>query len=773
MALIRLLLTAVLLFESISVALGAWAKFQDATTPSGVTTFAPLHVGAGGFLTGGAIAADGTKVARTDTFGAYYYNPTAINCGNANRTGCWQQLITGSSMPIASQVPLNNAGVYEIAIAPSNTARFYLFNGTSDSGTGDGCLYVTTDHGTTWTKSASFTCITVNEANTFPQKTYGPYIAVDPINECVVWVGTPGNGVLYSADCGSTWTQVSTGTIPGGGALSGAHGGNLIAYDRTSATSGGKTQGLYITSYGTGVYRSVNASAGASATFSQLNTTGMPTTHQHLVVDQTGVVWIIDASGTDTGKGQLNKYAAGAWSKPIGTSVTNYASLHTVAVDPGNASNIYVGQDNGDVNVSVNGGSTWSASVSHSRTATDIPWLAWTNENYMSNGDQIFDPVDRSLWFFEGIGVWRVASPGTTNAWVSFSAAIEQLNSEWMVYPWFPGAGLVPTYLDRPAFLITSPTTYPSTHGLANPITAAIVAGHGADWTPATAGFVEAIGDGGSDQSGYSTDYGSTWTNFAALPTGVPSSFIGGSIAISATDKTNSMWMLSNDGGIWCTTNQGASWTHQTVGSGDTGWNHFSFLRRNTLVADRVNGGTFYAYNDGLSTTAAGIYKTSSGCGSWSQVYTGFLASGFNYTGNNSQMRSVPGVANDLFFASGTQGSFPRSLNSPSTGAFFYECTGSGALTCNAVPNVLEVWGFGFGKPKPAGSGYPAIYIYGWVSNVLGVWRSDDHGVSWTQLSGAFPCSMDQIVVVEGDANTYGTVYLGHAGSGACVGTLH
>ena len=51
----------------------------DAGTPS----WQPLRIGGGGFIRGMDIAPDGTYVCNTDTYGAYYWNPTAPSPGNA------------------------------------------------------------------------------------------------------------------------------------------------------------------------------------------------------------------------------------------------------------------------------------------------------------------------------------------------------------------------------------------------------------------------------------------------------------------------------------------------------------------------------------------------------------------------------------------------------------------------------------------------------------------------------------------------------------------
>src|ERR1700722_20274273 len=93
----------------------------DASVTPGSTIWKTLRVGAGGWVQGLAIGPDGTKFSRTDTYGAYLWNPS---------TSLWQQIVTSTSMPAAVVGPGAGDGVYAIAIAPSNTMRFYMtFNG--------------------------------------------------------------------------------------------------------------------------------------------------------------------------------------------------------------------------------------------------------------------------------------------------------------------------------------------------------------------------------------------------------------------------------------------------------------------------------------------------------------------------------------------------------------------------------------------------------------------------------------------------------------------
>jgi len=66
-------------------------------------------VGAGGFVTVSDLLSDGTKLVRTDTFGAWIWNPSLASPGNAGGLGAWVQAATAVSMPasITSQSTVN------------------------------------------------------------------------------------------------------------------------------------------------------------------------------------------------------------------------------------------------------------------------------------------------------------------------------------------------------------------------------------------------------------------------------------------------------------------------------------------------------------------------------------------------------------------------------------------------------------------------------------------------------------------------------------------
>ena len=575
------------------------------------TVFHALKIGAGGFLHNldiqcdrgiGRCAGTGTttKVARTDTYGAYWYNPNATNCGNAAATGCWQQLITVASFSDSLfNICFAACGVYEIRIAPSNTSHIYMYGP-------NGNVYGSTNKGATW-KRTSFVNVAVN-SNDQGTASFGPYMAVDPVNENVVIAGTPSGGAFYTTNGGTSWVQISGLCTPSTPSGAGQGGGYLIAFDPTTS-SGGSTPGIYISCYGTGVYHTLGGVSGAFTL-----TKGTPTTHQHMVIDSAGSLYLVD-NGNDY---NINVYAGGSWtSYSVGSG--GYGPVNSVAVDPSDNSKIVVQNVGGQISYTKTGPSgTWSQlTYNTSRTATDIPWLAKTNEAYMSAGNIIYDPAQSNvLYFAEGIGVWYT-SPGSypLAAWTSQSAAIEQLAAIWIISP-PTSAGSTDGYpfltaADRPGWQITATTQpYPPNHSIndnSGDARAAIVWGFSADWCSSASGTIALLAQGLSNNveySGISTTGGTynSWTLFTSLgtpPRNSSTTHKGGTMACSTPG--NIVWMLGNNGGLYYTINGGASWLPSSTGlaMSDFGWNLSYQYDRQNVIADRVNAHTFYAYNSG------------------------------------------------------------------------------------------------------------------------------------------------------------------------------
>ena len=676
------------------------------------TTWKPLRIGAGGYVRGLDVSSDGTMVARTDTYSAYLWDGTQ-----------WDSLVNNASLPAGDLIPQNGQGVYEIRIAPSNTSRLYMMYA--------GYLYRSDSKGALWTKT-SFPVATFNANDSYAQN--GQKMAVDPVNQNIVYAGTPTNGLWLTIDAGTTWSQV-----PAFNASTSLVGFNII-FDPSSGVSGGKTQGIYAAAYGTGVYHSTDGGVTWNLT------TGGPTHVSYVAMATTSALYAAENSTN-----LLWKYSSGTWSQlPTGVGGNG---VQAIAVDPFNNSHLVVVMPGGAVDSSFDAGNTWSGVDWTATTllSSDIPWLVHSG-GYVTAGGAIFDPkVPGKLWVSDGDGVWYLSNlptSGNLSPGVIYndqSLGIEQLVPNEIVA--VSGHPIVASW-DRGIFYSQNPDQFPSDY---YPDTFA--AGWSIDYAATSTNYLAGIVEWGNEQaSGYSTDGGQTWQTFASIPAW-PGYANGGTIAVSS--PTNIIWAPADSVQPEYTTNGGSTWNLITL-PGISSWSGFDwayYLHARTVTADRVLPNTFYLYFGGL-------YKTTNGGATWTQVYTGEITL---FSGYNSQIKSVPGKAGELYFTGGSQGSG----QTEATEAFMHSL--DGGATWTAIPSVNEVYDFGFGKAAP-GTTTPALYIVGWVNHVYGIFESDNSGQSWTQI-GLWPTgSVDGPKAISGDLGIYGRVYIGLGGQGYVYG---
>ena len=747
--------------------------------------FSRVPIGSGGWTMEVVMASDGTKIAREDTYGLWWYNPIAT-CGNDAHTGCWQQSITAASMPSDALGSLKTGGCFDTSfdctttggadICAANTAVWAIqFNGY---------VYITATRGQSWSLT-NFTRTTVpNQAG---PKQLSKQLAFSPQNCNVIYASTPSNGAFYTLNGGSTWTRltnVGTGSKFPGASIGGGH---LFFFDPTDPM--GDT--VYISTYGTGVYKCTSATTHPSCI--ELNSSGMPTSHYKLRVDGDGDVWMVTNTGSN---GNISKYADGAW--------TSYSSLADqfagIAIDPRNGY-VYAIDGGGYMYFTLNGGHTWNGPVKVALVANDIPWLASTGGQF-SQASIDFDPSQSHvLYSAEGIGIWTTTPPTTAcgrscanTTWTSQSAQIENMVVNWIISP--PGGHPIVFVWDRCAFTAQGLTSYPSTEGTDMPVPGYLPQGWSGDWQ--TGGGIVALcnGVGGSSTniSGYSTNYGGAWSLFggrgtgtAVIPNLIAGAGNGGCIAIASMPDFNpgSSGLIvtvgtdngSNANQPYYSNDGGASWHAATISGintrGTTGWNANYYQSVQNCAADRLNG-YVYLYNNGATGAGTeGIYQSSDGS-SWARVSNrGTFKTGANYAGSQ-QMRTVPGEAGELWLTYGRQGT-----NHPQPTPL-YHCSGGGGplMTCATIWNLKEVWAIGFGKPQTAGS-YPAIYIYGWANcgasgitclsgyfgYTLGYYQSNNKGVAWKMLAAPYPLGIaDEVKVIEGDSDVYGRFYVGFQG---------
>ena len=276
--------------------LGALTSAQLVST---ATEWRTLPIGAGGFITGLNLNPDGvTRVIRTDTYGAYIW-----------RDNRWQQLVTETSMPAEDRYEPNgtNAGVIDVASAPSNPQRLYMYF--------KGFIYRSDNQGVNWSRT-TFPLAEADANGEFRRGTQ--HIAIDPSDPNHVLVGTPSKGLLVTFDGGTSWQTVAD--VPGGtdevnneGVARPGGGITVFFAPKSGLTSGGLTREIYAGSWRKGLWRSQDS--GASWQQISGNGTGPTVAWRHDVAND-GTLYVAERivatrSGvTETGPGPTLRRAA-------------------------------------------------------------------------------------------------------------------------------------------------------------------------------------------------------------------------------------------------------------------------------------------------------------------------------------------------------------------------------------------------------------------------------------------------------------------------------
>jgi len=711
-----------------------------------VGNFTLIKIGGSGFISGvSSLSSANLLLARTDQYGCY----KNVNAGQ------WVQLFTTNGMPTGAVLDANGAAIGnssgECIPDPSDANTIWAET--------NGDVYVSTDQGDTW----SSTCYPrqkayLSQGQVQSLKSMGHTIAVDPINSNVVYMSTPSSGLMRTIDKGSnceTIKSVSTAKPYGN-----SGGGHLIVFDASGGTRNvdgqRRTANIYVSTYGSGVYRSTDGGQ------TWILTSSGPITHMYMAADPFGNVWFVDnASGASYGNGW--KYNGKEWSTIAAvTGVVGYA----VAVDGKSCPTadtchivFIVGGGPGSGTIfTTNGGSSWNAATGKKTFVStgDVTWLAafMTGFNLYPSG-AAFDASGHVFTGAEGVFYTTPPTSGTAITFTSLTAGIEEsLSSSIVTSSGTSGSVLVGVW-DINCFRLVSPyASFPTTanRGCYGTDGNALQHTYNLDWASSNSSFIVALTDnqqgyvGGKykNHSGTSVDGGRTWASLAA-PSAVSSrGLIGGCVAASSTK--NFVWAPTDGAGgavqPFFTTDGGLTWTQIVVAGSVSGWPWRNYLPSKICAADRVNANTFFLYNWNLGDGRGDAIVRCAGGGATCTIVS---RPGFGPSQQfNPVLKTVPGHADAIFMSYGDP------VVSKTQGGLFYST--NGGSTVHGVPGFAAVRGFGFGAAF-AGHAFPAIVVAGFYKGTYGIWRSIDWDGSrtWHQI-GSYPNNLGVTIEdIDGD----------------------
>lgn len=697
----------------------------------------PVAIGGGGFITGFSADKTGaTRVARTDVYGAYLWDARADR---------WVQLVTSTNMPAADREPMRlNTGVYEVTVAPSDPKRIYM------AVAGD--VFRSSDGGESFVKtSLPHTRVDANS----PYRHYGSHIAIHPTNPDLVLYGTPADGLWRSENGGVDWSRISTMPAPKweGSDPARAAPGVIVWF----TPDGGRVWAMAAGS------RMMTSTDGGK-TFASL--AGGPSSLRQGSFAANGVFY-----GVDSVDKKVWKFADGAWSDLTLNPGIRAASFASVALEPESGA-VYVFDEGGRGFRSGDGGGHWSRLASRAVVGDkEPPWLRVVDNGYFATSVVAFDPViPNRLWNAAGTGMYfaDVTDAGERVTWTSQVRGIEELVANDVVAP----PGQLPLFAgwDFGVHVRDDLRKFSTGYG---PKRRVLIAVQQVDWSASNPAFLVTNAsdtlrccseDGDTILAGFSEDGGRTWSKFAALPhppgteASDPWRMSYGTIAVSANDVNNIVWMPAANRSAFYTKDRGVTWSRVSL-PGEvlpyTGSYANYFYHRRTLAADRVLPATFYLYHGGEGDNSAltGLWKTSDGGAHWGRVWEGEIAPSSQAS---AKVRVVPGHAGHLFFTSDIAVAGPDTVLRRSR---------DGGKSWTKVEGVDRVHDVAFGKSAP-GHSYPAIYVAGWVQGVYGIWRSVDEAATWVRV-GQFPVgALDEVVAMDADKDVFGRIYLGFKGSG-------
>ena len=668
----------------------------------------------------------------------------------------WTPLFDGFGWGVTTP-SLPSQDVESIAIDPSNPDLVYAALGGGEGGE----IFRSPDRGRTWQplglQDPSGDPV-VMAGNGIGRQT-GERLIVDPNRSASLFFGSRFDGIFRSTDAGASWSQVLP-PVPG----TGPAGVTFVTADPTSAQAG-RSQWIYAGIDGVGLYRSQDS----GDTWSRIAGVGGDTPYQS-AFNQSGDLWV-----TFTREGDSDASNGGVWryrkAQNQWTNVTPGAPLGFtgISVDPFNQNHIVAkparlgfGIPTG-IRESFNGGNTWSV-----RQATfDMPEY-YTSETQIGwewgTGAMLFDPrVQGQMWWLTGYAVFRTLDAAASP--VRFDAVMDGLEelviNDVGVHP--SGSLLLPAW-DMTGFVIQDPFEVPTQTIRPDDFSR----GSALEYClgdPNRLYYSGRLQFASEPKFGRSDDGGRTFSTVGTLPY---SFGIGdGDIAISSTDPDRVVWTFPFEtfafpftSETWYSTNGGASWSQSTGYTGSLLANAGTTGRN--LVPDPIDGMRFYAHNcgpdNGYQST---FYESVDGGASFQPTTQGYALP----CNNGVSLVPEPGATGVLWVSMPQFDITDEPLRR----------TTDGARTFTVIDQVDGALTVACGAPA-AGRSNPAVYVFGVVNGVEGLFVSDDvsalpgsaASATWRKINPR-RLGFQKLSSLAADPLIYGRVLVGTDGRGAFI----
>ena len=715
-----------------------------------------ITMNGGGYVDGFSFskAKKGLLYARTDMGGAYRWE---------EKTKKWT--------PITDKfVSWNDMGILSIAADPKDSNKVYMAVGNPW-----GAFYRSTDKGESWTKS-TFPITSMQLWGNGIGRATGERLQIDPNQTNILFLGTSRDGLLKSTDQGATWSVVNT--FPKKKTL-------FVAIDATTGNSKLASQTIYIgtsdhydetdttasglevsgdTSVG-GIY--VSRDAGATwkllenqptkiepkTWFQAKNKISTPAVPYQAAFGGNYIYFtfgehdkIPNCNPNNSGScnnGGLYRYdkVKKTWKELLPDAHNAQGAYCAVAVHPTKSNVILVGTLGqyypkfDQLFASIDTGATWTRLFA---TATFLPSnspFAGPSPNWLS-GIQI-NPFDGNHFVYgSGKGAYMGFDLEKVLAKqpISFGYASDGIEQTYVAGLFSPtkGANLLSSLGDimgfrHADFNQSPPMSFVPSHGNGGKI----------DYASQFPDTIVRTHGGGNNGASVSFDQGLTWRKFELPEAGIatPPSWAG--LAISA-DAKRIVWSYANDKMAY-STDFGMTWKPSTFPTAGAIVELISDkVKSNLFYYPRINEGKLYRSTDGgiNFTATAGVFGTSTG------TYDTDVTSVYNRSGH-------------VWIAINGKG--------------LYYTTNEGA-TFVKVANVSSARRVAVGKSKTA-SAYPSVFIDGVINNVRSLYRSDDMGLTWTEIRGD-KWFGNNIVCVGADTRVYGRMYIGTNGRGILYGDI-